>query len=441
MARFTVPPLTRVLLLLLIVFSSLAAITRYYTYILLMAEATRKEMGQGAGDIAPDPKNSIQVPQPSGVFVPYLTIVPGLSTTYPWVLFTASFVESNLLSFLFTGSTILYSGRYCEHIWGVAELARFVGLQTLGSNILTVLFYLLAFSARRGVDPDTGDSMTPVTISGGVALITGFLVAFKQMVPEHTVILFRGLIKIRVARLPTIFLGFYTLLCIFFLNDMLLVQAWTGFFISWVYLRFYRISYVDPLLPFSTTAPQKLGSLAGTGTATNLAFASQSAKTSTVGAQAGIKVKGDTSDSFALAQFFPEPLATAVSLASDRVFNALVVLRICTPFDPMEVEVSNMRAANRASGGSYVMSNSNYYSLRPFDSHPAGQTGDNYHPQRGSAREEAERRRALALKALGIQTPKPAALEAASSGQPVPSVPPPDLQLPNRAVLPPARVP
>lgn len=440
MARFTVPPLTRVLLLLLIVLSSLAAITRYYTYILLMAEATRKEMGQTAGNIAPDPKKSIQVPQPSGVFVPYLTIVPGLSTTYPWVLFTASFVETNLLSFLFTGSTILYSGRYCEHIWGVAELARFVGLQTLGSNILTVLIYLLAFSARRGVDPDTGDSMTPVTISGGIALVTGFLVAFKQMVPEHTVILFRGLIKIRVARLPIIFMGAYTLLGIFFFSDMLLVQAWSGFFISWVYLRFYRISYVDPLLPFSSTAPQKLGSLAGTGSATNSAFASQTAKANSVGAQAGIKVKGDTSDSFALAQFFPEPLATAVALASDHVFNALVALRICTPFDPMEVEASNMRATNRASGGSYVMSNSNYHSLRPFGSHPAGHN-DYYHPQRGSAREEAERRRALALKALGIHTPKPAASETVSSRQPESSVLPPDLQLPNRAVLPPARVP
>ena len=36
------------------------------------------------------------------------------------------------------------------------------------------------------------------TICGGVALQAGFLVAFKQLVPEHTVTIAKGLIQIRV---------------------------------------------------------------------------------------------------------------------------------------------------------------------------------------------------------------------------------------------------
>ena len=35
-------------------------------------------------------------------------------------------------------------------------------------------------------------------ICGGVALQAGFMVAFKQLVPEHTVTLFKGIIKVRV---------------------------------------------------------------------------------------------------------------------------------------------------------------------------------------------------------------------------------------------------
>jgi hypothetical protein len=36
------------------------------------------------------------------------------------------------------------------------------------------------------------------TICGGVALQAGFLVAFKQLVPEHTVTIAKGIIRVRV---------------------------------------------------------------------------------------------------------------------------------------------------------------------------------------------------------------------------------------------------
>lgn len=466
MARFTIPPLTRVLLLLLIVLSSVVAILRYYTYILLMAEATRKEMELANAAAAaveqgltPEPKQVFNVPQPSDLFVPYLTIVPGLSTMYPWVLFTASFVEGNVLSFVFTGSVLLYSGRYCEHIWGMAELARFVGLNTIIPNIVSTLVYMATFSTHGAIDSSTGDSIPPETISGAVALISGFFVAFKQMVPEHTVILFRGAIKIRVARLPAIFLCIYTLFGILFRSEVHTVQAWAGFFVSWIYLRFFRISYVDPLLPFSansgskvvsgTSSPSSLGA-----SSSNNAFGASPGPASS-GAQAGIKVKGDLSDNFSLAQFFPEPLATAVSFVSTRVFSVLVILRVCSQFDPNEIDAANLRAAHRASGGSYVMSNSNYHFMRSFgsSSHGNGLNNNthNYLEPR-STRAEAERRRAFALRVLDDQVsrnavPKPTGNTAEGpsensleDGSDAKTVSTPDLKMPNRAVLPPARV-
>lgn len=422
-----------------------------------MAEATRKEMEQAAKaaeaiekGLTADPKHVFQVPKPGDLYVPYLTIVPGLSTLYPWVLFTASFVEENVLSFLFTGGVILFSGRYCEPMWGMTEMARFVALQTILPNIVSVLIYLVAFSASKGIDSETGDSVKLETISGAVALVSGFLVAFKQMVPEHTILLFRGAIKIRVAWLPAIYLTMYTLFELLFRSNVHFIQAWTGFFTSWVYLRFFRISYVDPLLPFSS-AGSKVNSntsanssplSSNNASSSNLAFTARSANVA--GAQAGIKIKGDLSDSFALSQFFPEPMATAVTIVSNRVFDILVALRVCTPFDLTEVDASNMRAANRASGGgSYVMSNSNYYNMRSLGSSAQGSSGSSYMPPLGSTRAEAERRRALALQALDVQLNRHAPQTQSNTGAHTESstvVPAPDLKMPNRAVLPQARI-
>lgn len=444
--------------MLLIVLSSVVAILRYYTYILLMAEATRKEMEHAAAaaaavekGLSPDPKQDIHVPQPSDLYVPYLTIVPGLSTLYPWVIFTTSFVEGNLLSFLFSGSVLLYSGRYCEHIWGMGELARFVALNTVVPNIVSVLVYLAVFGAHQGTDLATGDSIPLQTISGSVALISGFFVAFKQMVPEHTVILFR-IIKIHISQLPAIFLCIYTFFGIFFHSEVYTIQAWTGFFVSWIYLRFFRVSFVDPLLPFSSNS-SKITS--GTSSPSSTGGGSQSANKfsqGSAGAQMGIPVKGDLSDSFAFAQFFPEPLATAVSFISEKVYDGLVILRICAPFDQTEVEAANVRASNRVMGGSYVMSNNNYQFMRSSGGSQSGGSFANRHSFMAprSTRAEAERRRALALRAFddhsnlnalqtGVKPDTADDKEAEFSLGSASVMSTPGLTVPNRAVLPPAR--
>lgn len=83
------------------------------------------------------------------------------------------------------------------------------------------------------------------TICGGIALQAGFLVAFKQLVPEYTVTIFKGIIKIRVKHFPAIFLLLNTLSGPIFGTDVAAVLAWLGFLSSWTYLRFYKKSYPD----------------------------------------------------------------------------------------------------------------------------------------------------------------------------------------------------
>jgi hypothetical protein len=154
-------------------------------------------------------------------------------------------------------------------------------------------------------------------------------------VPAHTVTLFRGLLSLRVPRFPLLYIGIVTLLCMTpILTSASLFLALYGFLTSWTYLRFYKPVFPD----LDTSQPSSL--------------------------------RGDASDTFAFAEFFPGPVRPFVAAVSSQIFDALVAIRLCTPFSAADFSAAR---------------------------------GDNSYVQRGvpgSARAEAERRRALALKAL-----------------------------------------
>lgn len=426
MPRFTVPPITRVLLFLLIAVSSIAAVGRYSAYLFSIREATQQTLADPSVDEA---RALSAVYKPSETTISVLSIVPGVSTFYPWVYVTSTFLERTLPPFLVTGTVILFSGRYCEPIWGTVEFGRFVLLLVLVPNITMTI-------ANTLVVPQFTDSTgkTAGLPTGGAALVAGFLVAFKQMIPEHRILLFKGLLQVKVAWLVGIYLFFYTIVFgLLQLNGFRdAPQAWIGFFVSWIYLRFFRISYVDPLLPFSNTMSNS--SLASSSLASPAAATSPS----------GIKIKGDVSDAFALHMFFPEPLRSLVKVVSGYIFAALVAVRLCTEFDQDELDASNIRAANRASGGhSYVMSNYNQRSLNLSSFRGIGNNNSNnessYNTPSGasSTRAEAERRRALALRMLdeGLVKQQQHSQQSQQEPQPVPNI-----QVPNRVVLPQARV-
>lgn len=188
----------------------------------------------------------------------------------------------------------------------------------------------------------------------------GFLVAFKQLVPEHTVTILKGIIKIRVKHFPAIFLIANTISGIIFFTDTAAILSWLGFLTCWTYLRFYK---QQPDL---------------TGTSTG-----------------GRTIRGDASETFAFAYFWPDIVHAPIAAISDAIFSLLVLLRVCTPFSDEEVENSNQQASARGQGLPSIMS--------PDARHGAGK------------REEAERRRKLALKALDQR------LQAASASRHTPA--------------------
>ncbi|KAF8466241.1 eukaryotic integral membrane protein-domain-containing protein [Kalaharituber pfeilii] len=323
--RFNIPPLTRSCLLSTIGLSVLYGTIRYNQLI-----------NRPSGDTTP----------PDAYTIPFLTIVPGLSIVYPWVFVLASFVETNIFNLAITLSTLFYGGKYLERAWGSAEFGKFLLVVSLVPNFVAFTLFNLWFVL-------TGSTFFAFrTVCGGIALQASFLVAFKQLVPEHTVTIFRGVVKIRVKHFPAIFLLINLISWPIFRTDVSMVLAFLGFFTSWTYLRFFKTSYPD------------------------------------LGSAESPQIKGDASETFSLANFFPDPIQRPVAIISDAVYNILITLKICTPFSAEDISASNSR--HNTAGGDVGLS-----SIFISGGGPSGGRGIG-----GSTRAEAERRRAMALKAL-----------------------------------------
>jgi membrane associated rhomboid family serine protease len=111
--RINLPPLTRALLLLLLILS------------LLNASFSVRSLVQA---------------------VPALAIIPARSLKYPWTMLTAALVETNLVSFAISAVTIFYGGRYLERAWTSQEFAKFVLFVTMIPNLLTYAVYCLWYA-------------------------------------------------------------------------------------------------------------------------------------------------------------------------------------------------------------------------------------------------------------------------------------------------------
>lgn len=179
-----------------------------------------------------------------------------------------------------------------------------------------------------------------------MALEAGFLVALKQLVPEHTVSIFKGAIRVRIKHFPALFTLANVISGPLLGTDTALWLSLIGFLTSWIYLRFFRITEI----------------------------------TSVATGGEGATMKGDASDTFAFVAFFPDVMHPFLSPMCDGIFATLVQLRICVPFSDEAVETGNENMGARPD------------SLPSFLNNREGVGG--------GRRAEAERRRALALKAL-----------------------------------------
>ncbi|KAG0216087.1 hypothetical protein BGX28_005982 [Mortierella sp. GBA30] len=278
----------------------------------------------------PDPTT---IPTAESTLVSLLAMVPVSAPYRFWTFATAAFFERSIIQASFENDfaintvILLGSGKYLERAWGSREFFKFLAVTSVGS-MLGVYFTCLFEYIVRGNE----DLLYGTQAYGLTCVLAGFLVGFKQLVPEHLVTLW-GVFSVRVKTLPMFFTIFMIVESLISRSQIQLMMAIYGLFIAWVYSRFFKV-------------------------------------------QDGIR--GDRSETFSFASFFPESAQGPVKAVSNVVFGILVRLHICSPLGigaSFQHDLENPQMSG---------------SILPMT-------------QPASLRAEAERRRALALKALDMR--------------------------------------
>lgn len=245
----------------------------------------------------------------------YLQLVPRYALYFPWVYSTSIFAEVSILSFVLSLCVLYLATSYVEKFWGPREVVQFIFMVGGATNLLTVLVTIVSNIFRGdvlGMDKPLG---------GGISYYFGFLVVLKQLIPEHNVVLFQGLVNFRMKHLPFILLVLVVLWSAVTRTLYPAVPSVISFFVSYNYLRFFQTFFADPLLPIS----------AGISDASNASM-----------------VRGDALDAFQLVEFFPSATKPYLGTVINAVYDLSVLLGVVTPFNDEAVEQSNLRAQKKS---------------------------------------------------------------------------------------------
>ncbi|XP_027323137.2 transmembrane protein 115 [Anas platyrhynchos] len=211
---------------------------------------------------------------------PALAVTPGLLLPPGcrlWTLLTHGLLERRAAGVALSLGTVAAAGRLLEPLWGALELLLFYAAVNAAVGLLGACAYCLAYAATFRLA-----YLFEVRIHGVPGFLAAVLVALKQTMGDSTVL---RVPQVRVKAAPTLLLLLLAALRLAALvESAALVSYGFGLLSSWVYLRFY---------------------------------------------QRHSRGRGDMSDHFAFATFFPEILQPAVGLAANLVYGLLVKVRLC----------------------------------------------------------------------------------------------------------------
>lgn len=224
----------------------------------------------------------------------YLVLVIGQTPWYAiWTLATTNLVEVDFIPLVIVLIVVATGGRYCEKIWTSRNYMRLIVVSLVASTFLeTVLWSCVA--------------ELPLLVCGANSLLAGIVVALKQMVPSHTIVLLRNRVRLQIRWLPLSFLVLVTLLSLIGWEHNVCAY-YLGFVGSWFFLRYYY-------------------------------------ETEGIG-------YGDASDAFSFANFFPGVLSRSIQAPANKIYEFLAVrLGVIRRFTPEEIEEANQRYSARLAG-------------------------------------------------------------------------------------------
>ncbi|KAI9502139.1 hypothetical protein GGI25_003562 [Coemansia spiralis] len=283
----------------------------------------------------------------------FLILRPGFIISYPWTILTSAFVEPNPIFLALGLVTVASIGGFLERQWGPRGYLAFVLVVTAIPALTSAFIAIAAYAI-------TSKSMLlySTQLCGLPALVSGFAVGLKQLVPDYNVKVLKSALTFRMNDIP----GLYTLVVPIIysllgsLGGVLLVNV--GFFEAFIYLRFYK----------------RNGS-----------------------------VRGDRSEAFAFTTFFPEFAHPLIGRVSNSVYNLAVSCKLVTSDEGYQQAIS-MEAGNISS------SSSDNVVRETFDV-----------PQDSPEESDADRRRALAAKALDVRLGATTASETPALASATPS--------------------
>lgn len=206
----------------------------------------------------------------------YLALRPAKTIPFAWNLLTAGFTERYPVTLAFDALALLYIGGVLEPIWGSKEFFVFILAVNLCTAFSTFfLYYVLFFVTQR-------EEFLYSPICGFHGVVAGMLVGVKQLLPEQEITAF-VVLKFRAKWVPSLFVVLAAVGCVAAGRAVqYLPFVVFGTYSGWLYLRFFQ------------RKPEA-------------------------------NLKGDPSDEFAFATFFPElvqPFVSVVATICGRVFCA-----------------------------------------------------------------------------------------------------------------------
>ncbi|XP_048403443.1 transmembrane protein 115 [Stegostoma tigrinum] len=209
-----------------------------------------------------------------------LAVTPGYlfpPNCWLWTLLTHAVVEKHIWDVALALGAVLLAGALLEPLWGALELLIFFTVLNVAVGLFGAFSYLLTYVATFNLD-----YLFTVRIHGMGGFAGGVLVALKQTMGDTVVIKVPQLRMKDVPMVVLVVLGLLRFTMV--LSSPLLASYGYGVLSSWVYLRFY---------------------------------------------QKHSRGRGDMSDHFAFATFFPEILQPLVSVVANVIYSVLVKIRIC----------------------------------------------------------------------------------------------------------------
>eukprot|EP00118_Oscarella_pearsei_P008465 m.43721 g.43721 ORF g.43721 m.43721 type:complete len:377 (+) comp33470_c0_seq3:30-1160(+) len=214
-------------------------------------------------------------------FASVISVNPG--TSFPphfrvWTFITAGLLETHWWNVLIDIGVTIMAAQMLEPLWTSREFLKYIAVVNVGSSVLTSLVFVVFYIVFRS------DRLLFTSFHGYVGVVAGLLVACKQVMPDYSLVS-TSFIKIKIQLLPLIFFLSsiaVTLTGVTSLDFPTLIGA--AIIVGWLYLRFYQ--------------PHK-------------------------------EMKGDMSESFAFATFFPEKIQPCLQTIGNPLYTLAVSLKLC----------------------------------------------------------------------------------------------------------------